>query len=552
MTEKRWAAPVVERHQGMLFTSLDEMLAPDHVIRVVDAVLAQMDWSEWERPYLNDDRRGQPPIHPSLVAGCILYGLTRKVRSSRELEDATRERLDFRWFLDGRTIDHATFAAFRTRFKAMLKDLNRDMVRRILQAHEQALEMLVSDGTRERANSDRHGARTAEGLERLIQRHTALLNERLERMEAADAKEDAESEQVAHLEKEIQRLEAQIAKFETAAEVARERDQDRRAKMGSKAPGVSVPVTDPDSMIVPNKEGGHAPNYTPTVTVDAASGAIVLAHVPEGAQENTAVLLAVEEAKHLGGRPKAFMADTGFAAGPNLEQLAAQDITPIMPTGTDFRSSNPANRPDPTQPVPQDQWRQLPKAGKTFRPSAFIYDEQHDEYRCPMGKPLTPQGKGRRRNGAHYTSYGCAGCQGCPLASQCLDKGTSARTITRDQYQHLRDETGRRMATEEGVALYQKRAPLVETVFARIKQHMGIRGFLLRGLDKVRAEWDWICCAYNLKILLGMYQQEPNGSVSIRIPGFHALISCLQRLIQRSRPTRASNNGARPMAIYAL
>ena len=183
MTEKRWAAPVVERHQGMLFTSLDEMLAPDHVIRVVDAVLAPMDWSEWERPYLNDDRRGQPPIHPSLVAGCILYGLTRKIRSSRELEEATRERLDFMWFLDGRTIDHATFAAFRTRFKAMLKDLNRDLVRRISQACDRALEMLVSDGTRERANSDRHGARTAEGLERLIQRHTAVLNERLEQME---------------------------------------------------------------------------------------------------------------------------------------------------------------------------------------------------------------------------------------------------------------------------------------------------------------------------------------------------------------------------------
>ena len=552
MTEKRWAAPVVERHQGMLFTSLDEMLAPDHVIRVVDAVLTPMDWSEWERPYLNDDRRGQPPLHPSLVAGCILYGLTRKIRSSRELEEATRERLDFMWFLDGRTIDHATFAAFRTRFKAMLKDLNRDLVRRISQACDRALEMLVSDGTRERANSDRHGARTAEGLERLIQRHTAVHNERLEQMEAADAKEDAESEKIADLEKEIQRLEEQITKYETAAEVARERDQDRRAKMGSKASGVSVPVTDPDSMIVPNKEGGHAPNYTPTVTVDAASGAIVLAHVPEGAQENTAVLLAVEEAKHLGATPKAFMADTSFATGPNLEQLAAQDITPIMPTGTDFRSRNPANRPDPTQPVPQDQWTHLPKTGKTFGPSAFIYDEQHDEYRCPMGKPLTPQGKGRRRNGARYTSYGCAGCQGCPLASQCLDKGTSARTITRDQYQHLRDETGRRMATEEGIALYQKRAPLVETVFARIKQHLGIRGFLLRGLDKVRAEWDWICCAYNLKILLGLYRQGPNGPGSTRIPSLHALLSCLQRHISLDQRPRTFNNEAKPNEIHAM
>lgn len=532
MLDRAWAKPVLERRQGLMFASLDTLLPHDHMIRVVDAVLAEMDWSEWERPYLNEDRRGQPPIHPSRVAGCILYGLTRKIRSSRELEEATRERLDFQWFLEGRTIDHATFAAFRTRFKAMLKDLNRSLVKLISQAYKDALEMLVSDGTRERANSDRHGARTAEGLQRLIERYTRTLDERLEQMEAVDAQDSSASGHIAQLEKEIGRLEARIAKYETAAEVARKRDQARRAKMGSKAAPVSVPVTDPDSMIVPNKEGGHAPNYTPAVTVDAASGAIVLGHVPEGAQENTIILPAVEEAKHLGVTPRRVMADTAFASGPNLEGLAAQEIEAVMPTGTDFRPSNPANRPDPTQPVPQDQWQDLPKSGGTFRSSAFIYDTEHDAYLCPMGKPLTPHDKGRRRTGAGYTSYICAGCQGCPLSPQCLAKGAAARTVTRDQYQHLRDETGRRMATEEGIALYKKRAPLVETVFARIKQHMGIRGFLLRGLDKVRTEWDWICCAYNLKILLRTLLGMQGSPVFATIKGVHTVFSCPTRTIR--------------------
>ena len=55
-----------------------------------------------------DGHRGQPPIHPMRLAGAILYGLMRGIRSSRELEDATRERLDFRWFLEGRTVDHSS------------------------------------------------------------------------------------------------------------------------------------------------------------------------------------------------------------------------------------------------------------------------------------------------------------------------------------------------------------------------------------------------------------------------------------------------------------
>jgi hypothetical protein len=58
------------------------------------------------------------------------------------------------------------------------------------------------------------------------------------------------------------------------------------------------------------------------------------------------------------------------------------------------------------------------------------------------------------------------------------------------------------MATDEGVALYRKRAPVVEGAFAYLKHIMGIPRFLLRGLDKVRTEWTWICTAYNLKRLL--------------------------------------------------
>jgi hypothetical protein len=45
-------------------------------------------------------------------------------------------------------------------------------------------------------------------------------------------------------------------------------------KQGEKIPD-RLPITDPQSRINPNKEGGFAPNYTPTVTVDIDSGLIV-------------------------------------------------------------------------------------------------------------------------------------------------------------------------------------------------------------------------------------------------------------------------------------
>jgi transposase len=151
----------------VLFTeTLDDAIPQNHPIRLLDGCLDAVDWTLWENRY--DGHRGQPPIHPRLVAGCILYGLMRGLRTTRTLEDATTNRLDFMWFLERRTIDHSTFADFRVEFKKELKDLNRQISRIVCEGCMDTLLELVVDGTRMRANSDRHGARTAQALDRLI------------------------------------------------------------------------------------------------------------------------------------------------------------------------------------------------------------------------------------------------------------------------------------------------------------------------------------------------------------------------------------------------
>jgi hypothetical protein len=49
--------------------------------------------------------------------------------------------------------------------------------------------------------------------------------------------------------------------------------------------------------------------------------------------------------------------------------------------------------------------------------------------------------------------------------------------------------------------LYALRKQTVEPVFGTIKQTMGFRQFLLRGLDKVSGEWELVVLAYNIKRL---------------------------------------------------
>ena len=55
-----------------------------------------------------------------------------------------------------------------------------------------------------------------------------------------------------------------------------------------------------------------------------------------------------------------------------------------------------------------------------------------------------------------------------------------------------------KLKTEKGQALYKMRKAIVEPVFGQIKGARGIRAFLLRGFEKVSAEWKLICATHNL------------------------------------------------------
>jgi hypothetical protein len=58
-----------------------------------------------------------------------------------------------------------------------------------------------------------------------------------------------------------------------------------------------------------------------------------------------------------------------------------------------------------------------------------------------------------------------------------------------------------KVTSDEGKRIYGRRASSVEPVFGIIKSAMGLRQFLLRGIAKVRIEWDLACLAYNMRRL---------------------------------------------------
>jgi hypothetical protein len=61
-----------------------------------------------------------------------------------------------------------------------------------------------------------------------------------------------------------------------------------------------------------------------------------------------------------------------------------------------------------------------------------------------------------------------------------------------------------RLDTEAGKKLYGLRKQTVEPVFGIIKEAMGFRGLLMRGLEKVNIEWTLVTASYNLKRLFNL------------------------------------------------
>ncbi len=110
-------------------------------------------------------------------------------------------------------------------------------------------------------------------------------------------------------------------------------------------------------------------------------------------------------------------------------------------------------------------------------------------------------------------TYRCASCAGCPLRSSCTD-GRKNRQVRSHGKHPLREAMAEKVHSDVGRAVYRQRQSVAESPFGVIKNVMGVRQFLLRGLEDVRTEWRWVCTAYNLRILVKWLRRHRDRWVS--------------------------------------
>jgi transposase len=510
-----WQEAPLPRDQLVLFAdTLEQRIPEDHPVRILDEILSRMDWSDWEAEY--HGQFGQPPIHPSIMGKVLLFGMIRRIRSSRQIEYSLRHSIDFMWLSWGRTIDHTTLSEFRRKHRKQLKDLYRQMIQLALQLGVAKLAELCIDGTRVLANASRFRTLTAEKAERLLAELDQQITTAMSELETNDSLDDLfdDGQPADQLPAELRDMKSRQEQLQAALTQLLEMDQQRkRDGINPKKNPAQLPVTDPDSRILPNKEGGYAPNYTPMAVTETESGFIVGADVVIGNVEHTVMLAMIDTIElDFGETPDTMLGDGVYGTGPNLEEMEQREMELLSPPLREEPKDNPAVREDLTQPVADENLDRLPinPQTKRFDKLAFVYDEATDSFYCPAGKTLPREGTEKaRRSGTtiELVNYRGRACAGCRLAERCRKnpEAKQGRKVSRDGYEAVRRRHSERMQQEDAKERYKRRLHYGETPFAVLKSTLDLRRFLLRGIEGVQQEWLWGCTAFNLKKLMTLW-----------------------------------------------
>ena len=461
--------PLTRDQAWILPPSLDELVPQDHSARFVAEFVDTLGPEDWARlgVSIDGEARGAPAYHPRLLLSVWLHGFMSGVRSSRKLEAACREQLACMWLTGQQFPDHNTLWRFYARHREAMRALLERTVRTAVAMGLVDLAVQAVDGTKVGANASLYRTRNAGELGRL--------RERLERSIA-----DLESQNEAGAGETAAVLPEELA----SRRELRERVREALAELGERPPGRRINLTDRDARLMKTARG-IVPGYNAQAMVsraetDGGSGGMLItaASVSDAPADTEQLAPMVEQARETTGRAAVLtLADAGYHSGRALEDCERLEQRVVMPETRERVLRRPYGK------------------------QHFRYESARDRYICPEGQPLPFHGINRVR-GERVREYRASGeaCRTCPAFGACTSSAQGRMVVTGPREAAL-SRHREWMETAEARAAYKRRAGLVGPVFGIIKEQLGARRFLLRGLHHVEAEWTVLATAFNLRTL---------------------------------------------------
>jgi len=456
-----------DREQLTLFPeALDDYIARDNPVRFLDVFIDSLDLKRLGFKHFVLKETGRPPYHPADLLKLYVYGYLNRIRSSRQLEREAGRNLELMWLLKRLTPDFKTIADFRRDNRQAIRQVCRQFTVFCRQLDLFGGELVAIDGSKFKAQNAKGRNVTQAKLTRQLKELDKKIDQYLRELDQADEqeKDTPDKPNADQLREKIEAMKRRQAEL-------REKQQQMKDSGRSQ-----ISLTDPDSRSMP-VGGGEASlvGYNVQLSVDAKHK-LILHHAVTNAVTDFGLLSGMaKSSRHaLAVEHLDVVTDMGYYDGQQVKECLEAGITPYIP-----RANTSANR----------------KRG-LFTKRDFVYDAEHDGYRCPAGQALTYRFTTLEQGRQIRTYANPAACRACALRVQCT-RNRGGRRITRWADEHLLETMQARVQAEpEKVSL---RKQLAEHPFGTIKHSWNQGYFLMRGLEKVRAEMALTVMAYNLK-----------------------------------------------------
>ncbi len=425
--------------EQLLPPSVQDYVAKDHLSRFIVALVREsLDLKEITASY--SSTLGQPPFDPWMMTALLLHAYASGLYSSRRIAKACVERADFMMIVALDAPDFRTISEFRKRHLQALASLFLQVLKLAEAAGLVKLGHVALDGTKIKANASKH---------------KAMSYDRMKKREAE--------------------LEAEVDRWLAAAEAA---DAEEDKAFGKDRRGDEMPAW------IADKEKRLARIREAKAALEAEAKAAAEAKV-KAEQE-------AEDKRKAKGRKK-----SGKTAKP--------------PSGEpDAKAQRNFTDPDSRILLTKDGYIQGYNAQAAVDGAAQIIVAHTLTPSMSDQGQLIPLADGVEKNLGRKPKEVSADAGYCSEANleALADRGIGAYVAT-GRAKHPEGEkrgTGgpltqamRRKLRRAGYrSRYRLRKQIVEPVFGQIKQARGFRQFLLRGVEKVRAEWAIICTAHNL------------------------------------------------------
>jgi transposase len=533
-----------DRGQGMLFpASLDEYVAEDSPVRVIDAFVGSLDLAKLGFSKAKPAETGRPAYDPGDLLRLYIYGYVNGIRSSRRLMRECRRNVEVMFLLRKLQPDFRTISDFRKENAAPLREVFVAFVKICNKQGLYGKKLASIDGTKIRASNAKKRAFNQKNLAEKIARINQNITQWLERMDELDAEESDDAQlSVADVKRIIRELEQRKDTYQGyQAELT---TNDEKQKL----------LTDPEARVMYSKDGDH-PAYNVQTAVDTDSH-MIAEYMVTNQGNDLGLLHDVAEGvkKNLGLETIEAVGDKGYDSNEDALNCLQDGIVPqaalrydkeervlilehqAAKIGSKTRASTEAKDIQaclragvlPECYEGKGVEIELQETDESLVDVAYFVRNEDNTVTCPMGQIMNPVKK-RGSSTVYQNRKACHQCKNrcgkfrdyktvlfaetSTVVPVRMPKGSAKKyrlTAKPPDKEvnpgcHSLDFKGSRGMKQVVITIKQDKRKLEqrkqtsEHPFGTIKRAMGFDYFLLRGIEKTSAETALVCLGYNLK-----------------------------------------------------